>query len=119
MSTILDLEAWLAQADLWDQREACALYEAVKNTQTVGIFECVAHQDAAAWFVKAPHTQDMLVLATPAHREVFLGMLRQRYDVVAAPVRKAPSNKLKAWRLPPHIAAASKDSSAPSFRPNA
>lgn len=121
MSTILDLEAWLAQADLWDHREAHALYDAVNDVRTAGIFECVAHQDAAQWFVKAPHTEDTLILATPAHRQVLLGMLRQRYGVAPAPTpaSKPPSTRLKAWRLPPHVTASRHDPDAGSLRPHA
>lgn len=103
MSSILDLEAWLVQADLQDRHEASALYDAVRGVQASGGFECVAHQASAIWFVKAPQAKDTLILATQVHRDVLLGMLRQRYAIsVAAPSR------LSGWRLPPHVSAAAR-----------
>lgn len=113
MSTILDLEAWLASAAVHDQHEARALHAAVMGVQAVGGFECVAHQGTASWLVSSPHSEDTLVLGTPIHREALLGMLRQRHDLdKPASANKLPSSKITSWRLPPHVSALAKERAA-------
>ena len=114
MSTILDLEAWLVRASLLDQHEARALHDAVTGMQAVGGFECQAHRGTAPWLVRSPHTEDTLALATPAHREVLLAMLRQRHGL-----DQAPCSKLAHWRLPPHVSRLPQEQAAPAFRPHA
>ncbi len=110
MSSILDLEAWLARAALHDQRQASALYEAVKGALAVDGFECLAQEGTARWMVRSPHTEDTLILTTATHREALLGMLRQRHELdKPLPANKLPSSKITNWRLPPHVSALNKE----------
>jgi hypothetical protein len=114
MSTMLDIEAWLLRASVLDRHEAQTLHDAVAGMRAVDGFECMSHQGAAPWLVRSPHTEDTLALATPAHREVLLGMLRHRHGL-----DKAPCSRLAHWRLPPHVRAAQPERPAPAFRPHA
>lgn len=120
MSTILDLEAWLARAAVHNQHEARALHAAVMGARAEGGFECVAHQGAAPWLVRSPHSEDTLVLGTPIHREALLGMLRQRHDLdKQQPTNKLPSSKITNWRLPPHVSGLAKERAAAGVTPRA
>lgn len=98
MTTMLDLEAWLVRAALSDRHEARALFNAVKDACAVDGFDCVAQPGAASWLVWSPHAQDALLLPTPTHRKVLLGMLVQRHGLA-----EAASSRLAHWRLPPHV----------------
>lgn len=111
MSAILDLEVWLRQAGVLDRHEARALHDAVTRMQTVAGYDCQGHRGSAPWLVRSPHAEHTLVLATPAHREVLLGMLRQRHGL-----HQAPCSKLAGWRLPAHVSTLHQAQPASRFR---
>ena len=79
MGTITDFDAWLDQADPDDYEETYALYKAVEDGEAFGIYECKPSPDHSKWFVKAGHTDDTLMLASPQARAAFLRCIEERF----------------------------------------
>ena len=79
MATITDFEAWLEQADPDDHEEVYALYRAIEDGDSFGIYECKASPDGKKWFLKGGHTEDTLMLASDKAKNAFRSLIEKKY----------------------------------------
>lgn len=74
-----DFAGWLDEADPGNFEEVYDLYKATENVEETGKYECQASTDNTKWFVKAGHSDNILMLSSQKTREAFLSLIHSRY----------------------------------------
>lgn len=80
METITDFQKWLEGVEPEDHNEVYALYKAVQECSSYGIYEVKpARGQEGRWIVTAKHVNQPLLLNSEEARKTFLNLIARKY----------------------------------------